>query len=173
MGGGNEGSETQAKDTEKNIDDNGTPDVSRRESPDNPPETTTLGELNLTFKANGVNGKPRSNLVSGANPSIQSRTPSVKRRCLNGSDFGQEASGLDKSSQSQSHTQHLNSFASDEVDKQLNRHIHKHQNRLGHHNVHTELNAKNLGNKGMYKVLCGKNIKDESTFFEDISRKCV
>ena len=149
MGGGNEDSETQAKDTEKTIDDNGTPDVSRRESPDNPPETPTFGELNLAFKANGVNGKPGSNLVSGANPSIQSRTPSVKRR-LNGSDSGQEASGLDKSSQSQSHTQHLNSFASDEVDKQLNRHIHKHQNRLGHHSVHMELNAKNLGNKGMY-----------------------
>ena len=172
MGGGNEDSETQAKDTEKNIDDNGTLDVSRRESPDNPPETPTFDELNLAFKGNGVNGKPGSNLVSGANPSIQSRTGSVKRH-LNGSDSGQEASGWDKSSQSQSNTQHLNSFASDEVDKQLNRHIYKHQNRLGHHSVHAELNAKNLGNKGMYKVLCGKNIKDESTFFEDISRKCV
>ena len=166
MGGGNEDSETQAKDTEKNIDDNGTPDVSRRESPDNPPETPTFGELNLAFKANGVNRKPRSNLVSGANPSIQSRTPSFKRRRLNGSDSGQEASGLDKSNQSQSHTQHLNSFATDEVDKQLNRHIYKHQNRLGHQSgrVHTDLNAKHLGNKGMYTVLCRKNVRTKALF---------
>ena len=150
MGGGNEDSETQAKDTEKNIDDNGTPDVSRRESPDNPPETPTLGELNLTFKANGVNGKPRSNLVSGANPSIQSRTGSVKRH-LNGSDSGQEASGWDKSSQSQSHTQHLNSIATDEVDNQLNRYFRKHQNSANaSHRVPMNLDAKNLGDKGMY-----------------------
>ena len=104
MGGGNEDSGTQGKDTEKKIDDNSTPEVSRTESPDNPLEIPTFGELNLGFKANGVNGKPRSNLVSGGNPSIQSRT-----RRLNGSDSGQEASGLDKSNQSQSHTQHLNS----------------------------------------------------------------
>ena len=141
MGGGNE-------------DNNGTPDVSRRESPDNPPETRTFAELNLAFKANGANGKPRSNLVSGANPSVQSRTPSFKRRRLNGSDSGQEASGLDKSKQSQSHAQHLNSFASDEVDTELNRYLNKYQNRLRHYSesgrVLMDLNAKNLGNKGMY-----------------------
>jgi hypothetical protein len=90
MGGGNENSETQAKDTEKTIDDNGTPDVSRRESPDNPPETPTFGKLNLAFKGNGVNGKPGSNLVSGANHSIQSRTRVKGRRRLNGSDSGQD-----------------------------------------------------------------------------------
>ena len=149
MGGGNEDSETQAKDTEENIDNNGTPDVSRTESPDNPPERPTFGELNLGFKANGVNGKPHSKLVSGGNPSIQSRTR-VKRRRLNGSDSGQEASGLDKSNQSQSHTQHLNSIATDEVDNQLNRYFRKHQySANASHRVPMNLDAKNLGDKGM------------------------
>ena len=88
MGGGNEDSETQAKDTEKNIDNNITPDVSRRESPDNPPETPTFDELNLAFKGNGVNGKPRSNLVSGANPEAIIQSSALEMQTQHGSVSG-------------------------------------------------------------------------------------
>ena len=65
MGGGNEDSETQleseAKDAKKIIDDNGTPDVSRRESPDNlptPPELTPFSPNGngCCFSFNGHEG---------------------------------------------------------------------------------------------------------------------
>ena len=212
MGGGNEDSESQieseAKDIKKIVNDNGTPDVSRRESPDYPPETPTFRELLESWSQKEYRPDQTDLLEPGAEEhnwlktkaevkaqletkaekaKLEAETEQTKQQYQqsqrsgeraqtstlsqlppqssvlkgddvppsnsNEGDSGQGASCLDKSNQSLCNTQHLNNFAPDEVDKQLNRYFNKHQNRLRHHSasgrVHIDLNAKSLGNKGM------------------------
>ena len=124
---------------------------------------TLSGEaLKKALELTGVKEKPRSNLVSGANPEAIIQSSALNMRTQNDSVSVQETSGLDNSTnmpnystplnisnQSRSYTQHLNSCPSVKyatIFNELNRYINKHQNRLQHH---ADLNAKNLANKGM------------------------